>query len=122
MAEPTPAPAGTSTRRMPSFCARRPACSGAAPPKAIIVCSSVARPRSIACTRAALAMFSSTISLTPAAAQKASMPSAAPTPACSACAARAGSSGRRPAAKRAASMRPSTRLASVTAGSVPPRP
>ena len=36
-AEPTPAPAGISTSAMPSFSARRAACSGAPPPKAIRV-------------------------------------------------------------------------------------
>ena len=37
MAEPTPAPGGTRQRSMPSFSQSRAACSGAAPPKAIIV-------------------------------------------------------------------------------------
>ena len=53
------------TRPMPSFSASRAACSGAAPPKAISVRASSSLPRSTACTRAAFAMFSSTISLTP---------------------------------------------------------
>ena len=122
MAEPTPAPVGMTTRRMPSFCAKRPACRGAAPPKAIMVAPSSALPRSMACTRAALAMFSSTISLMPAAAQNASRPSTSPTLLRSASSARCRSSCRWPPAKRCGSRRPSTRLASVTAGKTPPRP
>ena len=58
------------TRRMPSFSASRAAWSGAAPPKAIMVRSCSSLPRSTAWTRAALAMFSSTISLTPNAASR----------------------------------------------------
>ena len=67
-AEPTPAPTGTITFFMPSLRASRAACSGAAPPKAISARSAVSLPFSTACTRAALAMVSSTISTTPAAA------------------------------------------------------
>ena len=51
-------------RSMPSFSASRLACSGAAPPNATSVRSAIATPRSTACTRAAFAMFSSTISAT----------------------------------------------------------
>ena len=62
---------------MPSLRASRAACSGAAPPKAIRVRSAVSLPFSTACTRAALAMVSSTISATPAAAPWASVLSGA---------------------------------------------
>ncbi len=65
-AEPTPAPTGTTIFFMPSLRASRAACSGAAPPKAISARSAVSLPFSTACTRAALAMVSSTISATPA--------------------------------------------------------
>ena len=64
---------------MPSFSASRAACSGAAPPKAIRVRSATSLPLSTACTRAALAMFSSTISATPSAASSARRPSGSPT-------------------------------------------
>ncbi len=64
-AEPTPALGGTMTRAMASFSASRAAWSGAAPPKAIRLCSAMTLPRSTEWTRAALAMFSSTISATP---------------------------------------------------------
>jgi hypothetical protein len=47
---------------MPSFSQRRAACSGAAPPKAIMILSEMFLPFSTAWTRAALAMFSSTTS------------------------------------------------------------
>ena len=68
-------------RAMPSFSASRLACSGAAPPNATSVRSAIATPRSTACTRAALAMFSSTISATATAACSAAMPASfAPTP------------------------------------------
>ena len=66
---------------MSSFSASRAACSGAAPPKAIIVRSPSVAPISMAWTRAALAMFSPTISLTPSAAICGSRSSGAPTPA-----------------------------------------
>ena len=46
--EPTPAPGGTSTRATPSFSHRRPACRGAAPPKAIMVYSLRSSPFSTA--------------------------------------------------------------------------
>ena len=55
---------------MPSFSASRAAWMGAAPPKAIMVRSCSSLPRSTAWTRAAFAMFSSTISLTPKAASR----------------------------------------------------
>ena len=58
---------------MPSLRASRAAWRGAAPPKAISVRSAVSLPFSTACTRAALAMVSSTISATPAAAPAASV-------------------------------------------------
>ena len=70
-------------RAMPSFSASRLACSGAAPPNATSVRSPIATPRSTACTRAALAMFSSTISATATAACSAAMPASfAPDPRC----------------------------------------
>ena len=84
MAEPTPAPVGTMMVRTPSFSARRQACSGAPPPKAIMVQAAMSWPRSMAWTRAALAMFSSTISVTPAAGQKSLRPSLSPMFFCSA--------------------------------------
>ena len=78
-AEPTPALAGISTSAMPSFSASRAACSGAPPPKAISVRPSSSAPRSTACTRAALAMFSSTISEMPKAASVVSSSTLSPT-------------------------------------------
>ena len=60
-----PAPGCAST---PIFSATRAPCSGPPPPKAIMVRPSQPLPLSTACTRAALAMFSSTISPTPSAA------------------------------------------------------
>src|SRR5215468_1995777 len=84
MADPTPASGGTMMRPMPSFSASRLACNGAAPPKATIVRSRIATPRSTACTRDALAMFSSTISATATAACSAAMARGAPMPASSA--------------------------------------
>ena len=62
---PRPRRSAPRTRSMPSFSRSRAACSGAAPPKAIIVRSAVSLPFSTACTRAAFAMFSSTISPMP---------------------------------------------------------
>src|SRR5262249_39864360 len=70
--------AGTRTGLMPSFSATRAACSGAAPPKAISVRGRRSFPLSMACTRAAFAMFSSTISLMPSAACSVARFSAAP--------------------------------------------
>src|SRR5437763_845023 len=51
IAEPTPALTGTSTRLMPSFSARRAACSGAAPPNAMSVRGCRSFPLSRAGTR-----------------------------------------------------------------------
>ena len=110
-------------RAMPSFSAIRLACRGAAPPKATSVRSAVAMPRSMACTRAALAMFSSTISATPTAACSALMPSILAAMAeASAASALSGWMAILPPAKRAGSILPMARSASVTVGSVPPRP
>ena len=58
---------GSRSCAMSSFSASRAACSGAAPPNAIMARPDSSLPRSTAWTRAALAMFSSTISLTPSA-------------------------------------------------------
>ena len=66
-------------RRCRVFAASRAACSGAPPPNAISVWSAATLPRSMACTLAAFAMFSSTISTTPAAGQNESSPSGSPT-------------------------------------------
>ena len=120
--EPTPALDGISTCAMPSFSATRAACNGAAPPKAIRVRGRKSLPLSIAWTRAALAMFSSTISLTPSAA--CSIDKSRRKPTRSAIAPRAPSKSRfiLPPENFCGSMRPSTRSASVTVGSVPPRP
>src|SRR5215471_208204 len=74
-----------STRPMPSFSATRAACSGAAPPKAISVRGRRSLPLSIACTRAAFAMFSSTISLMPSAACSVARLSGAPICSSTAC-------------------------------------
>ena len=122
MAEPTPAPVGITTRSMPSFRASRPACSGAPPPNATNVWRPITLPRSMAWTRAAFAMFSSTISTTPTAGQWASRPRPSPTSRASAAAARSGWSAIRPPANRSGSSLPSTRLASVTVARSPPRP
>ena len=122
MADPTPAPGGTSTSSMPSFWARRTAWTGAAPPKAIMVNPDRSLPFSTAWTRAALAMFSSTISETPTAAAPTSSESGPPT---ASPMARAAASGFRsiPAAPKVSGVsRPSTRSASVTVGRDPPRP
>src|ERR1700737_2451248 len=84
MALPTPAPDGTITRSIPIFSASRVACTGPPPPKAMSVRPSKVLPDSMACTRAALAMFSSTISTMPSAAISGSNSSSRPTPAVSA--------------------------------------
>ena len=68
MAEPTPAPGGTSTSERPSLSMSRTACTGAPPPKATIEKPPRSLPCSTAWTRAAFAMFSSTTSVTPTAA------------------------------------------------------
>src|SRR5215468_2215164 len=78
---------------MPSFSATRAACNGAAPPKAISVRGRRSFPLSMACTRAAFAMFSSTISLMPSAACSVARLSAAPIRSATACLAPATSSG-----------------------------
>ena len=122
MAEPTPAPGGTSNSSTSSFSQRRPAWRGAPPPKAIMVKAATSFPFSTAWTRAALAMFSSTTSATPTAADPASRPSAVPTEACSAVRAAPSSRSMPGAPNVSADRRPRTRLASVTVGSVPPRP
>ena len=107
---------------MPSFRASRPAWSGAPPPNAIMVWRPMTRPRSMACTRAALAMFSSTVSTTPTAGHRPASPSRRPTSRASASAARSGSSPIFPPANRSGSSLPSTRFASVTVARDPPRP
>ena len=122
MAEPTAAAVGIRMRSMSSFSARRAACSGAAPPKAIIVRSASVAPISMACTRAAPAMFSPTISFTPSAAICGARPSGAPTAAASASVAARSSSAMRPPENAAGSMRPIARSASVTVGAAPPWP
>jgi hypothetical protein len=117
MAEPTPAPGGISASFSPSFSQSRQAWSGAPPPKATMVNCAISRPFSTVWTRAALAMFSSTISVMPKAASSSISPSVI-----SAASARSGWSGMAPPAKFFGSSRPSARLASVTAGASPPRP
>ena len=82
---------------MSSFSARRAACRGAAPPNAIIVRSPSVAPISMAWTRAALAMFSPTISLTPSAATCGSRSSGTPIAEESASVAAFSSSAMRPA-------------------------
>ena len=121
-ADPTPASRGMMTRPMPSLRATAIACSGAPPPKAIKVRSVTSSPFSTAWTRAALAMFSSTISITACAPPAGSVFNASPTAVWSACCAAVVFSGMRPPANPSASSLPSTRLASVTAAPSPPRP
>jgi hypothetical protein len=101
---------------MPSFCASRAACSGAAPPNAISVRSDVSLPFSTACTRAALAIVSSTISAMPRAASCTGIDRGEPIVAVTACSASVGSSAIFPPAKRVGSIRPSKTSASVTVG------
>ena len=122
MADPTPAPAGTNMRAIPSFSQSRPACKGAAPPKAIMVYSLRSSPFSTACTRAALAMFSSTTSASPNAAVSTSISRRSPSSAFKAAELAAASNGMVPPAKLLGSKRPNTKSASVTAGRAPPRP
>ena len=102
--------------------ATRAAWIGADPPKATTVRPARPFPHSIAWVRAALDMFSSTISLTPSAATLASIPSRAPTRLAIAASARPRSSPIAPPAKSPGSMRPSTTSASVTVGASPPLP
>ena len=122
MADPTPAPCGIRQRSTPSFSHSRAACRGAAPPNAIMVYSERSSPFSTACTRAALAMFSSTTSARPKAASTASISSRWPKTLSSACRASAVESGMVPPAKPSGSSLPKIRSASVTAGRRPPRP
>ena len=121
MAWSTPAPVGTMISSMSSFSAKRAACKGAAPPNAIIARAAISLPHSTAWTRAAAAMFSSTISQTPKAASAVSMPAACPTFSVTASVARGADRLTRPPAKRAGSILPNTRSASVTVGAAPPR-
>ena len=114
-AEPTPASRGMMTWEMPSLRATAIACSGAPPPKAISVRWLTSDPFSTACTRAALAIFSSTISMIAWAALSISVPSGSPTAQCTTLRAAGKSRDKRPPAKSSASRRPSSRLASVTA-------
>ena len=109
------------TVSMPSFSASRVACRGAAPPKAMSVREPASLPRSIACTRAAFAMFSSTTSLTAKAASAVSRFIRAPTSRTRVSSAAARQRGMLPPAKRSGSMRPSTTSESVTVGRSPPR-
>ena len=122
IADPTPAPVGTRRREIPNFSHKRPACNGAAPPKAIIVYSLRFSPFSTAWTRAALAIFSSTTSQRPKAAVWDSISSVSPTCVASAAELASAFSVMRPPAKLLGSSRPRTKSASVTAGRVPPRP
>ena len=94
---------------------------GAEPPKATRVRPASPLPHSTACVRAALDMFSSTISLIPSAPSVSSSPSFAPGSLRMAAAARSRSRGIAPPAKKAGSMRPSTTSASVTVGRGPAR-
>ena len=103
-----------------SLSQRRLAWSGAPPPKAIIVKRDTSMPFSTAWTLAALAMFSSTTSVTPMAAASALMPSMAPTPSARAVTAASSESSMPVAPNVSAERRPRTRLASVTVGAVPP--
>ena len=120
-ADPTPAFAGITTSSMPSFSASCAAWSGALPPSATSVRSNNSRPRSVACRRAAFAMFSSTVSLI--ANADCSWLSSSGPPIDRRIASRLASSLRRirPPAKCFGSMRPSTRFASVTVALDPPR-
>ena len=120
MAEPTPAPVGTSTSSRPSLSMSRVACTGAPPPKATIEKPRRSLPCSTAWTRAALAMFSSTTSVTPTAAVTVSNPRGvamvriAPP-------ARSGDSEMSLAPNVSGCRRPRQTSASVTVGSSPPR-
>ena len=107
---------------MPSLAATPAACSGAAPPKAISVPRLMSQPWSAAWTRPALDMFSSTTSEMPMAATVDCRPAGSATAVVTALAAASGSNVSVPPAKRSGRSRPSTASASVTVGSVPPRP
>ena len=105
---------------MPSFSASRQAWSGAPPPNAIKVRSSTFFPLSIAWTRAALAMFSQTVSVTPNAASAGGTFIGIPMVFSMADAAARPSSFNLPPAKLSGSMAPSSKFASVIVGSVAP--
>ena len=121
-AEPTPGSVGIRIRSTPARRATRVACSGPLPPKAIIVRRHRSLPDSTACIRAALAMPSSTIWLTPSAARFASRPRQRPTPSIRAAEAASLSIRNRPSANLPGSIRPRATSASVTVASVPPFP
>ena len=104
---------GTSTARIPSASATAHAWSGPAPPKATSARSRASTPRSTVTTRTARSMLASTTCTIPSAVSPARS-----------IARRAPSTSRRPRPGSAvpSGMRPRTRSASVTVGSVPPRP
>ena len=119
--ESTPGRGGITTVGMSSNSASRHACSGPAPPNATRAKRRGSCPRPIDTVRMARAMELSMISTMPAAASSTPRPSGAPTRASMAARAASTSSGISPPSS-AGGMRPSTRCASVTVGSVPPRP
>ena len=119
--ESTPGRGGITTVGMSSSSASRQACSGPAPPKATSAKRRGSCPRPTDTVRMARAIALSMISTMPAAASSTPSASGRPMRAATAARAAAASSGSSPPSS-AAGMRPSTRCASVTVGSLPPRP
>ena len=119
--ESTPGYGGITTRGMSSSSARRQAWSGPAPPKATSANRRGSWPRPTDTVRMPRAIELSMISTMPAAASSTPRPRGRATRASMAARAAPTSSGSSPP-RSAGGMRPSTRWASVTVGSVPPRP
>ena len=115
-----PGEGGTITGKEPISSATALACSGPAPPKATSANSRGSWPRWTEITRSAPAMFSLTIARIPSAAWSTDSPIASATPATAVRAASA-SSVISPPIRRGGRW-PTTTLASVTVGAVPPLP
>ena len=120
-AEKVPGWTGTTTAPTSSWPASAAACIGPAPPKATSENSRGSIPRWIVIVLMASAILALTTSRIPCAIASTPSPSGRPT-AASAWRAASASSAIPPPAKRRSSILPSTKLASVTVGSLPPRP
>ena len=117
-----PGRAGTSTFGRPSSRASAEACSGPAPPKANSAKSRGSWPRDTDTMRIAPAIFMLPSLSTAAAAPTPSRPVARPILSAKICLTSSGDTGASTDSSLRAASRPSTRLASVMVGSVPPRP
>ena len=120
-AERTPPARGQRMRSMPSSAAIAAACIGPAPPKGSSAKRRGSRPRSTVTTRRARIISWLAIRTIPSAVSSSPRPRASPSPRTAAAAASASSS-TPPASRESPARLPSRRLASVTVGSVPPRP